>query len=129
MPRGPSCRCPKTGLLINQVETLVFDQARARGLEVTHIHTATWIAAGLPEGKKPNVTRVRDRMALDPDFPGEFFRDDDGRIKAIIGLPNSLHVWGVSDRAQRQVNMISGKKLPLAGSTGGGTDPTSGQAL
>ncbi len=144
MSRGKWRRCPHTGLPLNAITDFLPDADRkpvrigrlgedSEGepvqnddgtlrpeafpdCDVYDWPTAARLAAGLPEGKTPNISRIKKRMIeawpkchfhpLGEDYAGDPLLDGSeiGTPPAMATHTNTATAWGEWDRAERAEN-------------------------
>lgn len=144
MSRGDWIRCPHTGLALTAItyfsphydgrplrwgllgedskgDPVQNDDGTLRpeafpDCDVFNWRTAARLAAGLPEGKALNVSRIKKRMLedwprchfhpLSEDYAGDALLDGEESCNplAMAGHTNSFQAWGEWDRAERAEN-------------------------
>ena len=100
---GKPCR---VGLLADEVQN---DDGTLKteafpDCNVFHVNTATWLASGLPEGKKPNVKRLKERILNSSRCHFYPIETEDGKLIGMASHSTSFQAWGEWDRAERAEN-------------------------
>ena len=100
---GKPCR---VGLLADEVqnEDGTLKTEDFPGCNIFHVNTATWLASGLPEGKKPNVARLKERMLNSSRCHFYPIEIEDGKLVGMASHSTSFQAWGEWDRAERAEN-------------------------